>query len=86
MPAVLEQCAEECVELSHACLKGARKLRNENPTPVSEDDIKNNIVEEAADVLLCINSLVESGLISYEAIDSVRMTKRARWQKRINNR
>ena len=34
--AVLEQTAEECAELAHACLKMARKLRGENPTPVAE--------------------------------------------------
>ena len=32
-PAMLEQTAEECAELAHACLKEARRLRGENPTP-----------------------------------------------------
>ena len=43
-PAVLEQTAEECVELAeaitsllrlaHACQKEARRLRGENPTQI----------------------------------------------------
>lgn len=56
-PAMLEQTAEECVELAHACLKLSRKLRNENPTKSSEADIMNNLHEELADVLLCIEEL-----------------------------
>lgn len=35
LPAVLEQCAEELAELTQASLKMARKLRGENPTPVT---------------------------------------------------
>lgn len=31
--ALLEQTAEEASELSQACLKMARKIRGENPTP-----------------------------------------------------
>jgi len=51
-PALLEQLAEECSELSHAALKKARKLRNENYTPASESDIEANLVEEYTDVYL----------------------------------
>lgn len=36
--ALLEQVAEECTELGHAALKLARKYRNENPTPVTEEE------------------------------------------------
>lgn len=36
VPAMLEQCAEECTELAQACLKLARKIRNENPTPATK--------------------------------------------------
>lgn len=35
LPAVLEQCAEELAELTQAALKMARKLRGENPTPMT---------------------------------------------------
>ena len=33
LPATLEQTAEECAELAHACLKEARRMQGENPTP-----------------------------------------------------
>lgn len=70
IPALIEQCAEECVELSKACLKMSRKMRNENPTPLSENDILQNLAEEMADVTICMNAIVESGLLPYESIDS----------------
>lgn len=82
--ALLEQTAEECTELAHACLKLARKVRDENPTPASEDDILANVTEESADVTLCIETLVETGILSYEGIDSVIMKKKVRWEDRIN--
>lgn len=37
-PAVLEQLAEESADLAQAALKFARKLRDENPTPKSEEE------------------------------------------------
>lgn len=83
MPALLEQCAEECAELGKAGLKLARKLRRENPTPMTEKEIVSNLTEEIADVLLCIEEIVDSGLISNEAIDSVRIAKSKRWKARI---
>lgn len=84
-PALLEQCAEECAELAQVCLKLARKLRNENPTPAKEVDILNNLNEEVADVLVCIDAIVDdAGLLSHEAIESTQMSKRKRWEERIN--
>ena len=43
LPAVLEQTAEECAELNHACLKMARKLRGENYTPATWEEISENL-------------------------------------------
>ncbi len=48
-----EQMAEECAELAQALLKKARKLRNENFTPKTMDEIDNSIDEEFNDVMLC---------------------------------
>ena len=56
-PAMLEMLAEECVELSHAALKMARILRNENPTPRTKDEVWEKLVEEASDVGLCMDQL-----------------------------
>lgn len=82
-PALLEQCAEECTELAHACLKMSRKMRNENPTPAAMNDILQNLNEEMADVMICMNAIVESGLISYESIDSEYGRKEERLIKRL---
>lgn len=56
-PAILEQAAEECSELSQALLKLARILRNENPTPITELTAIQNIIEELSDVALCMRIL-----------------------------
>lgn len=90
-PAMVDLCAEEAIELAeastkfaHACLKLARKMRGENPTPKIMEEIVANLNEECADVLYCINKLVEeSNIISYESIDSVFMAKGNRAEERI---
>lgn len=61
LPALLEQTAEECAELAHACLKEARRLRGENPTPCTEEECYSKIVAEEADVQNCMRRLVEAG-------------------------
>lgn len=83
MPATLEQLAEETAELGQASLKLARKIRDENPTPKLFGECLSNFIEEIGDVLLVVNMLVESGFISYEAIDSSIMAKEERWKKRL---
>lgn len=57
VPALLEQTAEECCELAHACLKMARKLRDENPTPRQIEDIRDDLAEEMADVMVCLKMI-----------------------------
>lgn len=84
LPATLEQTAEECAELNHACLKLARKLRGENYTPASYDNISANLIEEMADVLVCINKLIDSQLIcSIEEIETIFESKCKRWEQRV---
>lgn len=83
--ALLEQLAEECAELSKAALKYARILRGENPTPVGELEALDNIKEETADVLGCIETLRASGV---EQIESTNLwplmnEKLERWAARI---
>ena len=83
-PALLEQTAEECVELAHACLKLARKMRGKNLTPKTEQECIDSLVEEMADVSICIEQIVfESNIISNEALESVEIQKYERMVKRI---
>lgn len=56
-PALYEQLAEECSELAQASLKMARKLRNENKTPVTIDEARENVKEEYTDIILCAEIL-----------------------------
>lgn len=55
--AQLEQMAEECNELAQALLKKARKLRGENYTPKTLEEIQQSVEEEWADVVLCAEVL-----------------------------
>ena len=85
-PAVLEMCAEECVELAHACLKLARKMRNDNPTPKSYDECKAALAEEMGDLYLSMRLVTETGLISHESIESWALEKQTRMYQRLVER
>ena len=63
LPAVLEMLGEEGSEMTHASLKWARQLRGENPTPKTEKECRDALVEEVADVQLMIDLLTMSGII-----------------------
>ena len=76
--ALLEQTAEECVELAHALLKEARYYRGENPTPMDIFDIKTNINEEITDVSLC------TSLLGLEADEKLFKQKVDRWLSRLD--
>lgn len=77
-PALLEQLAEEATELAKAALKQARILRGDNPTPVTEQEAYDNVIEEYTDVCHCA---IELGL-SVDHSQLVRKEKR--WNERIN--
>lgn len=78
--AMLEQLAEECAELGQAALKMARVLRKENPTPVTEDEAAAMVLEEAADVLNCMDEV--GALDRPEAMAFLAYTKQERFKQR----
>lgn len=79
-PALMEQLAEECAELSHACLKLARIEREENPTPCTWEEAFEMVKEEINDVMLCVHVL---GL--NEEFDLKKQVKKLeRWVERID--
>lgn len=51
---LLAQLAEECGELAQAALKLRRVIDGRNPTPVSYEEARDALHEEASDVLLCM--------------------------------
>ena len=84
-PAMLEQTAEECVEMEHACLKLARHMRSENKVHNTIEEMYSNLSEEIADVSICMSELLSAGVISYESLDSDIIAKKERIRKRIQN-
>ena len=83
LPALLEQTAEECAELGKACLKLSRKLRGENTTPLTKDEILDNLNEEIADISLCIEELRVAAVIDPQTIESIYAVKERRWYERL---
>lgn len=85
VPALLEQTAEESVELAHACLKLARKIRGENPTPKTKEELSHNLNEEIADVRLCIDTMIDElvDIVSVMEIMNVTKYKDQRWKERL---
>ena len=84
VPALLEQLAEECCELAQASLKMARKLRDENPTPKSIEDIRDNLVEEIADVDVCLDRIEdETDIVDRVKLATIENDKKKRWRERL---
>ena len=76
--ALYEQMAEECTELAQALLKKARKLRGDNPTPRTMEEINASIEEEYTDVCICADMLdLDANNDTYDA-------KVFRWAGRVD--
>ena len=78
-PALLEQLAEEAAELAKVALKHARILRGENPTPVTEKEACDSVIEEYTDVVQCAIEL------NLEIDQHQLIRKDKRWNDRIKN-
>lgn len=83
MAAALEQCGEESAELAQACLKMARKIRGENPTPKTIDELSSNLVDEIADVLVCVDILLDNDVVSNQDVMHRMLDKHIRWTTRL---
>ena len=81
---LLLQLAEECAELAQAALKLRRALTGINPTPITEDEARGNLVEEVADVACVANLLLdaEDSIAMYDIIE----WKKARWAARLDGK
>lgn len=84
---VLTQLAEEAAELAQASLKLRRAKDKTNPTPRSEGECLNNLVEELADVLLCCEVFCETDHLDTDDIETniieVANQKYDRWCQRL---
>lgn len=83
LPTLLEQTAEEAAELTQAALKLSRVRRGQNPTPVTYEQARDHLVEELADIKLCIEVL-ETGWPQFKC-DSmqIKQKKLDRWYGRL---
>lgn len=81
LPAVLEQCAEELAELTQTALKMARKLRGENPTPMTHAQAAEHLHEELGDVRLCLKVLDVA--VGGDNTTAVEAEKLRRWLDRL---
>ena len=91
---IMCQTAEEAVELAQACddlrrasmklSKAVLKLRRaeHGTTPVSLTEATRNVLEECADVTVCIRALEALGVFTKEELDSVMQDKLDRWESR----
>lgn len=72
---------EEALELALAALKLRRVLDGKNPTPVTEEQATENLLEEYGDVLNCIEVLVTP--TQHEQAVQSRAEKRSCWVSRL---
>ena len=79
---ILCQLSEECSELIQACLKYRRTIKK--LTPKTENEVKGNLFEELADVLLNIQQVMYlfSDKEVEESIKSIQSYKTNRWWRR----
>lgn len=78
MPDLYEQLAEEAAELAQAANKMARVLRGTNPTPKTEEEARNSLIEEYTDV---VN--VGTNILDIHPDWLIGDYKLYRWKKRI---
>lgn len=78
---LLAQLAEEAAELSQAALKLRRALTGINPTPMTAEEARANLVEEIADVYNVSGFLLETE--DFLEIYDIVQRKRERWLKRL---
>ena len=73
--------AEECAELAQAALKMIRA--KEHDTPITEDDAIENLIEECADVMVGIRSVLNE--MQLEGMTAICVLKQIRWEQRLND-
>lgn len=82
-PEILAQLAEEAAELSQAALKFRRTYSDINPTPVKGPDAFNELLEELADVLVCIDALGFNRPVDVALLQHIAEIKQNRWAARL---
>lgn len=77
------QLAEEASELAHAALKLRRTQSTQNPTPITYEEALANLLEECADVSLCLVLLGFNSGLNRMKVEGIMDRKIKRWEKRL---
>ena len=84
---ILCQIAEEAAELAQAALKLRRAITRTNPTPVTVDEAKYNLLEEYGDVIGSFLAYAKKNNLDdesvYETSNEFIKSKFDRWAQRI---
>ena len=80
---LLAQLAEECTELAHAVLKLRRTYSKSNPTPVKRREALNLVMEEIADVKLCLHACGFEKVTTLIECNRIMGSKEDRWAERL---
>ena len=80
---LLAMLAEEAAELAQAALKLRRVLDGKNPTPISYEEAKKRLIEEAADTELCMRMV--HALDNRHEIEMIKGLKYQRWMERLSD-
>ena len=83
---IMTQLAEEASELAQAALKYRRTLSNSNPTPVTRREAEDKLLEEIADVKLCLHVAGLESCPRKIKVNGIISAKAARWLKRLEDR
>ena len=83
---VMTQLAEEASELAQAALKYRRTLSNANPTPVTRREAEEKLLEEIADVKLCLHVSGFEAVRHKIEVNRTISAKAERWLNRLMER
>lgn len=86
MEELLCQLAEEASELAQAALKMRRTLSNANPTPVTRNEAEKKLLEEIADVKLCLHVGGFERVKNKIEVNRIISAKAERWLNRLEGR
>lgn len=85
-PEILTQLAEEASELAQAALKLRRALTGDNPTPKSQEECRKALIEEMADVELCLMILGYWNSKASRTVGEIIAAKAKRWGQRLEEK
>ena len=84
IPEILAQLAEEAAELAQAAHKLRRAIDGTNPTPVTVDEARDNLLEEYLDVITCFDLIATPE--DWARINCYDGAKLFRWVQRLKEK